>query len=397
MSQSTFTVSQFRNRNGTTSWRIDGRLNGVRIRKNFKTREEAVVEKGVMELKVVQSEAGMHSAFTFLSDAQLREAEAAFNRLQDQAQSLTFYLDYALANYREPQTQKPLGEAIALYTASKDHEFEQDQLSFPQLERIKRDLRRLLKVYPKLTVAELSAERLSEFCNLGKPSKKTYNNRRGILSTFLKHAFQAGWVVANPIEKVPHHRIRRKRGSATTLTVAQCEKLMHDVEQMEGGRFVPFFALCLFAGIRPSTTNGEIVRLKPEMVNLETGVIHVTAEVSKVREPRRVTIQPNLAAWLKAYPLEKFPIVPPRFTLIRTKIAKAHKLTHDVMRHTFISMFVGKFRSIGEAAIQAGNSEGIIRKHYLDLKSPAEAEAFFGIMPKNTVGEEESKTLHAAA
>jgi hypothetical protein len=45
-------------------------------------------------------------------------------------------------------------------------------------------------------------------------------------------------------------------------------------------------------------------------------------------------------------------------------------------------MFVAKFRSIGEAAIQAGNSEAIIRKHYLDLKSPAEAEHFFGIVPK---------------
>lgn len=57
---------------------------------------------------------------------------------------------------------------------------------------------------------------------------------------------------------------------------------MHAFEKMEGGRFVPFFALCLFAGIRPSITNGEIMRLKPEMVNLETGVIHITAEVSKV-------------------------------------------------------------------------------------------------------------------
>lgn len=103
-------------------------------------------------------------------------------------------MDYALANYREPQTQKPLGEAIALYTASKDHEFEQDQLSFPQLERIKRDLRRLLKVYPKLTVAELSAERLSEFCNLGKPSKKTYNNRRGSCRPSSNTpCTQAGW------------------------------------------------------------------------------------------------------------------------------------------------------------------------------------------------------------
>jgi hypothetical protein len=37
---------------------------------------------------------------------------------------------------------------------------------------------------------------------------------------------------------------------------------------------------------------------------------------------------------------------------------------------------------MGEAALQAGNSESIIRKHYLDLKSPAEAEQFFGILPK---------------
>jgi hypothetical protein len=65
---------------------------------------------------------------------------------------------------------------------------------------------------------------------------------------------------------------------------------------------------------------------------------------------------------------------------------KQFNLTHDVLRHTYISMFVGKFRSIGEAAIQAGNSESIIRRHYLDLKSKEEAEAFFGIQPKRTKG-----------
>ena len=41
---------------------------------------------------------------------------------------------------------------------------------------------------------------------------------------------------------------------------------------------------------------------------------------------------------------------------------------------------------MGEAALQAGNSESIIRKHYLDLKSPAEAEAFFGIFPARSEG-----------
>ena len=45
-------------------------------------------------------------------------------------------------------------------------------------------------------------------------------------------------------------------------------------------------------------------------------------------------------------------------------------------------MFVAKYRSMGEAALQAGNSESIIRKHYLDLKTPAEADEFFNIRPR---------------
>lgn len=63
----------------------------------------------------------------------------------------------------------------------------------------------------------------------------------------------------------------------------------------------------------------------------------------------------------------------------RQKFRDRFHLTHDVLRHTFISMFVAKFRSIGEAAIQAGNSESIIRRHYLDLKTTAEADEFFSI------------------
>jgi hypothetical protein len=43
--EQTFGVSRFENRNGAISWRVDGRLHGVRIRRNFKTQEEAAAEK----------------------------------------------------------------------------------------------------------------------------------------------------------------------------------------------------------------------------------------------------------------------------------------------------------------------------------------------------------------
>ena len=157
---------------------------------------------------------------------------------------------------------------------------------------------------------------------------------------------------------------------------------MEEMEGFEGGRWVPYFALCLFAGIRPGVPNGEITRLKPEDVNLETDIISISSEVSKVREPRKITIHPNLAAWLRAYPLDEIRLIPADGHKRRHRISQRFGLAHDVLRRTFISMFVAKYRSIGEAAIQAGNSESIIRRHYLDLKSTTEAEEFFSILPK---------------
>lgn len=41
MKQSVFVVRRFKNRNGAFSWRVQGTLNGVRMRRNFKTHEEA--------------------------------------------------------------------------------------------------------------------------------------------------------------------------------------------------------------------------------------------------------------------------------------------------------------------------------------------------------------------
>ena len=383
---SSFVISQFTNPSGEIVFRLSGWLDGKRIRKNFSTRTEAEAERQVFDIGDLQTKAGVRAAITRLTDEQLHEAEAMFQRLAGRPQPLSFYVDFALANYREPEKQKPLTEAVAEYVAAKEHEFAQGQLSVPQLTRIRCDLKRLQKHFGGVTVAELTVPNLLAYLELGRPALKTYNNRRGIVSTFFKFAFHRGWVIENPIAKVPHHRIRRKRGSAVTLTAARAAEFMEKMETFEGGRWVPYFALCLFAGIRPSVPGGEITRLKPEDVNLETGLISISAEVSKVREPRKVAIHPNLVAWLRAYPLKKFRIIVPNGQQRRSRIAQEHGLTHDVLRHSFISFFVAKYRSIGEAAIQAGNSEGIIRRHYLDLKSPEEAEQFFSILPKHAGG-----------
>ena len=384
MSQaSQFIISEFTNPSGEIVFRVTGWLDGTRIRKNFPTRAEASAERQALEIQRLQAETGIRTTATRLTDDQLHEAEAAFRRIAGKPRPLSFYLDYTLANYREPENLKPLSTAMEDYKLSKAHEHEQGQLSAPQLARIGWDLKRLDEHFPKRSVAELTLPAIVAFLEKDRPGMKTYNNRRGIVSTFFKFAFHRGWIAENPIPKVPHYRIRRKRGSAVTLSTAQAAELMEHFETFEGGRWIPYFALCLFAGIRPGVPDGEITKIRPDDVNLETGIISISADVSKVREPRRITIQPNLAAWLRAYPLSKFPIVVGNFKKRREKFRDRFNLSHDVLRHTFISMFVAKFRSIGEASIQAGNSESIIRRHYLDLKSTEEGAAFFAITPKH--------------
>jgi len=382
--ENSFAVSRFKNRNGVISWRVSGWLHDVRIRKNFKSKEEAAAEKAALEIKSDQATSGLRTVTTCLTTEQVREAEAALRRLNGQQHSLVFCIEYTLTNYRAPERERSLVEAVAEYLAAKKREAERGIISEVQVGNIKKELTLLLAHFPDRTVSTLTSENLTTFCERGKSALKTYDNRRSILSTLFKFAFQKSWIVRNPVEKIPYYRIAYRRGTARTLNAAQAQALMVFVENYEGGRLVPFFSLCLFAGIRPCIRTGEITKLKPEDINLDTGVIHVEPEVSKVRMKRNVTIQTNLAVWLRAYPLCRFPIVPPNLEEVRTAIAKKFGLTHDVMRHTFISMFVAKFRSMGEAALQAGNSESIIRKHYLDLKNPAEAEQFFSILPRHS-------------
>jgi integrase len=56
----------------------------------------------------------------------------------------------------------------------------------------------------------------------------------------------------------------------------------------------------LGASVPARLRTGEILRLQTAHVRLKEGIIRIDGEVSKVREPRTITIQPNLAAWLKA-------------------------------------------------------------------------------------------------
>src|SRR4051812_495181 len=74
----------------------------------------------------------------------------------------------------------------------------------------------------------------------------------------------------------------------------------------EAGCLVPYFALCLFGGLRPACDDGEVRKLADspdieKLIDLKLGVIRIAPEISKVGFVRQVKIRPNLAAWLDRY------------------------------------------------------------------------------------------------
>jgi hypothetical protein len=108
--------------------------------------------------------------------------------------------------------------------------------------------------------------------------------------------------------------------------------------------------------------------------------------VAKTKSARQVTIQPNLTEWLVRYPLKNYPLIPPNAQVMISTVRKQFALRGDVLRHSFVSMNVAKFKSLGAAALEAGNSETMTRKHYLNLVSEADANKFWSITPGMDVG-----------
>jgi len=117
--ENSFSVSRFKNRNGVFSFRVKGHLNGVRIRRNFKTKEEASAERALLEITAAQIESGRpNQLVTSLTLEQVRDAEAALRRLGAASHSLSFCTDFTLANYRKPDHEMPLADALKEYVAA---------------------------------------------------------------------------------------------------------------------------------------------------------------------------------------------------------------------------------------------------------------------------------------
>jgi hypothetical protein len=73
--------------------------------------------------------------------------------------------------------------------------------------------------------------------------------------------------------------------------------------------------------------------------------------------------------------------VPPGAETAKIEGWPAFAWKHNALRHSFISYRVADIQNVAQVALEAGNSPQMIFKHYRELVRPAEAKAWFGLMP----------------
>jgi integrase len=144
---------------------------------------------------------------------------------------------------------------------------------------------------------------------------------------------------------------------------------------------IPFIVLGAFAGMRAA----EIVRIDWSAIDFKRKIIMIRAGQAKTASRRIIPISDNLSAWLQPHVAEGF--VVPSAEIYRKVTALARKLKiewpHNVLRHSYISYRIAKIKNAQEVALEAGNSPAIIFKHYRELATEEQADAWFGILPRS--------------
>ena len=147
--------------------------------------------------------------------------------------------------------------------------------------------------------------------------------------------------------------------------------------------FLPVVALGGFAGIRTA----EIQRLEWNDIDLAGGFIHVGKAKSKTRSRRLIPVSSNLAQWLAPY-AKRTGLVwkgdENHLGDARTETAEKAKTPwkHNALRHSFISYRLASTNDENKVASEAGNSPGMIYKHYRELVKPEAARQWFAIAPE---------------
>lgn len=244
-------------------------------------------------------------------------------------------------------------------------------------------LSKFTKVFGARVAASIGYRELEKwFFEVGKgTSACSRNNLRRAVGSLFEYGIARGACMANGARRLPV--ASRDETLPEVLTPKQAEALLRKAVEVDG-RMVPYFAIGLFAGLRP---DNELGRLEWRNIDLHERTIRVLPATAKRRRTRFVRIADNLAAWLQPYAKATAETVFfSRRSFRRIIEALGLDWKPDVMRHSFASYLLAQSGNAAEVALQLGHSQSssVLWDHYRALVSSKDAARFFGIYPLKT-------------
>lgn len=244
-------------------------------------------------------------------------------------------------------------------------------------------------------IGAISAEEINRFVHeitapKGRPTKKNKHPRKPISGRTKNNYVQA----INVLLEFARKQKYLPRDFAVMDEVDQAEESDFDIEIFTAEEITKILAavredaqaalaIGAFAGIRTA----EVCRLDWSEVSLDKKLIEIKKGKAKTRSRRLVPITDNLALFLKDAAQATGPVWPHSEPLLFDLMRDAGKDSgvawkHNALRHSFISYRVAKIKNVNEVAMEAGNSPDMIFKHYRELVTEKDADAWFCVTPE---------------
>ena len=356
---------------------VDARIGGRRYRRFFRHGEKKKAEAFVSRLKAKADNVG-HAKAAILEDPDTQEMAARAVRKLAESGSL-FTLEEAVDDYlyRFKENQARSSVTFTAVNEAFLHEKQREGVSDAHYKDLDQRTRRFALTYGETSISLITEKEVSDWLMALSLSAQTVLNFRRILHNLFAFAIKRGHITTNPVSHAISPKVRRKR--AEILSTEEAANVLMNCED----EILPSVAIMLLCGIR----QGEMERLGWRAIDLEDGIITISAQVAKrdVHE-RFVTMPAALIEWIRPHYQRRGLIKPKAFrsAFERSRIEAGFptgKWPTNALRKTFISCHYETHGSIEETARQAGTSANIIHKHYRKLIKPKDAAKLWEIYP----------------
>jgi integrase len=361
--------------NGRRLWCVTWpRIGKGRHRQFFKDRTEA---QTVLEQKLIDRENYGTAGLSF-NDRQRAEYLECAEKLEPFGVTIRDATEFYLPHLRATNRTKTAAELVDELLKAK----EADGASVRYLEDLQSRLGAFADTFDGKPVSAFTSPQIDEWLRslsdkkTGKAlSPVTRNNFRRVLCTAFSFAKACGYCIDNPAEQTA--KAKEIASPVGILTVEETALLLERAAPL----LLPYISIGAFAGLR----RAELERLDWQEVDLQSGLIEVTALNAKSARRRFIRIQPNLALWLQPYSQPKGPVTPPGYPQLFDQAREAAGITEwpqNALRHSFASYHLAHFNDAALLALELGHTNSnVVFQHYRQLVKPKQAERYWKIVP----------------